>query len=76
MRLHIDDVNGDDPEKRRLCREGVDVYLDGIKQPLVIMADEEAGVIERYVTDKTRGFGSTWLTERVIGKVEIMERAK
>jgi hypothetical protein len=44
-----------------------DVWLDGVLQKNVFMADDVTGEVERYITDGV-GFG---LTEMVLGNVEI-----
>lgn len=52
-----------------------DVWLDGVLQKAVVMADDETGEVERYAVDEdgqpllTRL--NEWATETVYGKVEI-----
>lgn len=65
MRLDVREVDSYDEEKAKLCWTCY-VYLDGVKQPYCVMADEEAGEIERYVVG-----GQFGETETVNGKVEI-----
>lgn len=78
MRLHKDDISGDDIEKALLVVHG-EIYLDGQPQQLCIMADEEKGEIECYIArDDPRWKGEWtdldyWPTEMKYGKVEIRD---
>lgn len=80
MKLHIDDRNGVDLHKAALCMRA-EIYLDGVQQNRCIMADEEKGVIERYIPQDDPSFkvemikqgGNCWPTETVSGVVKIVD---
>lgn len=65
MRLSLDDFH--DPVKGPLVRR-VEIYLDGVRQWTCTMADEEAGVLERYLP-VWQGGGR----EQVTGHVVIVD---
>lgn len=63
MRLQVGDGN---PLSRRAV-----VLLDGVVQKTCIMADEEQGVVERYVENRCPTW--SWPTETVRGRVRIVD---
>ena len=81
MRLSIEDLTGDDPEKAAMVFH-CDVLLDGQPCGMCIMADEEKGEVEvRIPRDDPRWqkeFKETneWPTEMKYGKVVIVDRRK
>lgn len=49
MRVSIVDGDRTDLTPDQCCHGGLHIYLDGVEQKECVMADEEAGVIRRYV---------------------------
>lgn len=78
MRLSVEDLEGDDPEKARLCIRAV-IMLNGVECGSgVIVADEEQGFIERYMMDENGQMvvtadNSEFVTEIVHGVVKIID---
>lgn len=70
MKLDINDIKNYPPEKVALCQRA-EVYLDGVKQDRVTVADEEGGYIVRYAAE--RAGMDHWPTETLNGKVEIKD---
>lgn len=75
MRLSVEDMTGPDPEKAGLCVRAV-ITLDGVKVDYCIVADEEGGYVERFVTDEDGNVvpeGDGIKTERLSGKVRTID---
>lgn len=77
MRLSMEDLQGDDIKKINLCYHAL-IFLDGVQQHGVIVADEERRYLEKYKQDETGRFilnrkGDAFEVERLSGKVEIKD---
>jgi hypothetical protein len=75
MRLSVEDMTGPDPEKAGLCLRAI-ITLDGVKVDYCIVADDEAGYVERFVSDENGNViaeGDEMKTERLTGKVRIID---
>ena len=81
MRLSIDDLAGDDPEKAAMVFH-CDVLLDGQCVERCLMADEEKGEVLVHIPQddprwqKEFKEADEWPTEMKYGKVEIIDRRK
>ena len=56
-----------------------EIFLDGIAQTYVTVADEEQGYVEKYYKNQYGEFyldGDSLAIARVFGKVEIKQRSK
>ncbi len=73
MRISV--VPSDEGYVNSGLREKANVYLDGVKQRFCVTADEEQGVVVRYVVKNgdlsIDGSGGTLEVETVKGKVVI-----
>ncbi len=78
MKLSVEDWHSDDPEKAALCQRCI-VTLNGNRVDYCLMADEENGLICRYVLDKDGNpvvEGEELRTETVTGEVRIIDPEK
>ncbi len=73
MRISV--VPSDEGYVNSELREKANVYLDGVKQRFCVTADEEQGLVVRYVVKNGNlsidGSGTTLEVETVKGKVVI-----
>ena len=75
-KLTVEDLQGDDPAKAWWAGNS-EIYLDGVKVWGCVMADEEAGTLEKYIPNEDPRWKSEflhatyWPTETLHGKVEI-----
>ncbi len=78
MKLSIEDLTGNDPEKAALCLRAV-ILLNGEKVEMCIEADEEEGYIVRNAVDENGQIyldGEEVATERLEGEVRIIDPEK
>lgn len=70
MKLDINDIASYPSDKVALCHRA-EIYLNGVKQDRVTVADEEGGYIVRYAAE--RAGADHWPTEMLYGRVEIRD---
>jgi hypothetical protein len=71
MRITVYDMRSD-TQNHALAMRAI-ILLDGVRQTRCTVADSDAGYIERYVTESPDQFAEEWPTEKLFGKVTIID---
>jgi hypothetical protein len=80
MRLTVEDLYGNDPEKVALCKRA-EIYCNDVRQPGCVEADEEGGYVVVYIPQEDPEFDKaryeqgpdSWPKRRIEGVVRIVD---